>query len=318
MMGTGPFAVPTFKALYATRHVVAALVTRPARSVHARGKAPVNPMRETALALGAPVLDPEDVNSADSHAALRALAPDLFIVADYGQILSAETLAIAPTGGVNLHASLLPKYRGAAPINWALYHGETETGVTLIHMTPNLDAGPCIAQRRVAIGPDLAAGPLEERLAELGASLIGDTIDALQAGSVEAIPQDPALATSARRLRKSDGRIDWTRSAEQVRNQIRAMQPWPKCHTHWLRDGAEPLRLIIGQIEVVGAVVGASESGSPGTVLQASDDRLVVAAGADAARVLHIQPSGKRMLTAEEFLRGYPVQPGDRFGNTEK
>ena len=155
------------------------------------------------------------------------------------------------TGGVNLHASLLPKYRGAAPINWAIYHGETETGVTVIHMTPQIDAGPCIAQARVAIGPDETAAELEPRLAELGARLICETIDLLEAGRVEAIPQDAALASKAPRLKKTDGLIDWSRPAAAIKNHIRAMEPWPKTYTFWHRPDGPPVRLILGPASVV-------------------------------------------------------------------
>jgi methionyl-tRNA formyltransferase len=241
---------------------------------------------------------------------LRQLRPDLFIVADYGQILSPETLAIAPLGGLNLHGSLLPKYRGAAPINWAIYRGETETGVTVIHMTPALDAGPCLVQARTPIGPDETAAELEPRLAELGAPLVCRTIDALQAGEVKPIVQDPELVTKARRLRKSDGDINWSRSGQQVKNQVRALQPWPGCFTFWHRPGGAPLRLIISRAAVCPALVAAE----PGTVLEAAGDRLVVVAGKDAVNLEVLQPSGKRPLSTAEFLRGYPVGEGQRFG----
>ena len=159
------------------------------------------------------------------------------------------------TAASTLHASLLPKYRGAAPINWAIYHGETETGVTVIHMTPQIDAGPCIAQARAAIGPDETAADLEPRLAELGARLICETIDRLEAGRVEAIPQDAALASKAPRLKKTDGLIDWSRPAAAIKNQIRALEPWPKTYTFWHRPDGPPLRLILGPASVVQIIV---------------------------------------------------------------
>ncbi len=158
---------------------------------------------------------------------MAELATDLLVVCDYGQILSPATLAAARCGGINLHASLLPKYRGARAIQWAVYHGEAETGATVIHMTPQLDAGPCIAQCRVAIGPDETAAELEIRLADLGARLVCETIDRLEAGRTEAIPQDAALACKAPRLKKTDGRIDWSRSAAAIKNQIRGSRPGP-------------------------------------------------------------------------------------------
>jgi methionyl-tRNA formyltransferase len=310
MMGTGPFAAPAFRALYGTRHQVRALVTQPPRSVRGRHEPATGPMRPIAAEHGTPILDPESINTPEAQAELRRLEPDLFIVADYGQILSSETLAIARLGGLNLHGSLLPKYRGAAPINWAIYRGETQTGVTVIHMTPALDAGPCLAQARVAIGPDETADDLEPRLAELGAPLVCETIDALQAGTAKPIPQDPSLVSKARRLRKADGAINWTRPAEQIRNQVRALQPWPGCYTYWHRPGASPLRLIIGRIGVLPSLVAAE----PGTVLEAAGDRLIIVAGHDAVKLEIVQPSGKRPLNAAEFLRGYHVEPGHRFG----
>ena len=310
MMGTGPFAAPTFRALYATRHLVAALVTKPVRSARAKDEPPASPLRAIAAEHGTPILDPVSINTPEAHEALRRLAPDLFVVADYGQILSSETLRIARLGGVNLHGSLLPKYRGAAPINWAIYRGETETGVTVIHMTPDLDAGPCLAQAKVAIGPDETASELEPRLAELGAPLVCQAIDALQAGAARAIPQDPALVSKARRLRKTDGGIDWSRSAQQIRNQVRAFQPWPGSYTYWHRPNASPLRLIIGRAAVCPSLVAAE----PGTVLEASGDRLIIVSGHDALNLEVIQPSGKRPMSTAEFLRGYHVEPGQRFG----
>jgi len=310
MMGTGPFAVPTFRRLCAGPHEVLALVTGPLRSPSGNRPAPPTPMRDVAVELGLPLMDPENVNTPAAQAQLAAWQADLLVVCDYGQILAAATLATARLGGINLHASLLPKYRGAAPINWALWHGETETGITVIHMTPQLDAGPCIAQACATIGPEETAAELEPRLAELGAGVVADVVTALAAGPMRALPQDPALASKARRLKKADGLIDWTRPAATVKNQIRALEPWPKNYTYWQRPGGAPLRLILGPV----AVVDASPAAAPGTVLEAAGERLVIAAGTDAVRLDRVQPSGKRLLSIAEFLRGYPVQVGQHFG----
>ena len=180
MMGTGPFAVPTFRAFAKIAISVLGLVTRPERPVHSREKSPVNPMRAVAEEAGLDVFAPESINSPEAHAWLREKSADLFVVCDYGQILSRETLALSRLGGINLHASLLPKYRGAAPINWAIYHGETETGVTVIHMTPQLDAGPSLVQRstadrarrnRTAIGS--AVGPIGRRRSDRSHRALG-------------------------------------------------------------------------------------------------------------------------------------------------
>lgn len=309
MMGTGPFAVPTLEALYHSAHEVPLLVTRPARPLHRKSDADANPMRALAEARGTPVFDPESVNAPAAREQLAARRPDLLVVCDYGQILRPETLAVAPLGGVNLHASLLPKFRGAAPINWAIYHGQTETGVSVLHMTPQVDAGPVIAQAPLAIGPDDTAADLEPRLAALGAPLVLESLAALAAGTARAIEQDPTQATRAPRLSKSDGAIDWRRTAAQIKNQVRAMQPWPKSSTHWQRPDGPPLRLILERVDALPA----ASSAVPGTVLEAAGERLLVAAGAGTLAIHQLQPAGKRVLATAEFLRGYPVRSGQRF-----
>jgi len=320
MMGTGPFAVPTFRALYETRHRVVALATAPLRTHRGQPVEPISSIREVAREHGTPIVDPEDVNAPDSLARLAACNADLLVVCDYGQILSPATLATARRGGINLHASLLPKYRGAAPINWAVYNGETETGVSIIEMTPRIDAGGCLAQTRVAIGPDETAAELEVRLAEIGARLVCETIDLLESGRAQAIPQDASLVSKAPRLKKTDGAIDWSRSALAIKNHIRAMEPWPKTYTFWHRPDGPPVRLILGPASVVEASVGAAVElpPQPGTVLEASGDRLVIAAGKDALTPASVQPSGKRPMPIAEFLRGYHVRPGDRFGEEKR
>ena len=313
MMGTGPFAVPTFRALFQTHHAVVALVTSPLRRHRGKLVAPVSPIRDVARENDVPILDPEDINSEVFRAQLAQLQADLFIVCDYGQILSAATLATARLGGVNLHGSLLPKYRGAAPINWALYHGEQETGVSVIHMTPRVDAGPVIAQARIDIGADETASQLEPRLAELGGWLMRRSIDAVEAGRLEAMPQDPAQASRAPRLKKSDGIIDWLRPAGALKNHVRAMDPWPGCYTWWLRPDMPPIRLIIGPLDA--AANHDSPAAAPGTVIEVTGDRLVIAAGEGAVAPRAVQPAGKRMMPVAEFLRGHRIQPGDRLGN---
>ena len=251
MMGTGPFAVPTFRELYAARHEVALLVTRPLRSHRGKEVEPVSAMCEVAHAHDTPIFDPESVNAPEAVRRLTETAADLLVVCDYGQILAPQTLAAARLGGINLHGSLLPKYRGAAPINWAIYNGETESGVTVIHMTPQIDAGPCIAQAATPIGAEETAVELEARLAEIGASLVRQAIDAVAAGRLEALPQNPALASKAPRLKKTDGAIDWGRPAECLRNQVRALEPWPRTYTFWHRTHGAPLRMILGPLDVV-------------------------------------------------------------------
>ncbi|MBN2024691.1 MAG: methionyl-tRNA formyltransferase [Pirellulales bacterium] len=314
MMGTGPFAVPTFRGLFDTHHDVVALVTVPMRERSPKRPAMVTPMRDVAHEFGLPIFDPEDVNARESLARLRAFGADLWVVCDYGQILSSEALAAARLGGINLHASLLPRYRGAAPINWAIYHGEPTTGVTVIHMTAKVDAGPCIAQAHMPIEPDETAVELEQRLCNMGAWLMRRTIDQLEAGLLDALPQDAALASRAPRLKKSDGAIDWTRSATAIKNHVRAMEPWPQTYTFWHREAETPLRLILGPVAVLDAP---ANSAPPGTVTEARGHRLVIATGEGAVAPATIQPAGRRVLSVDEFLRGYHVRPGDQFGPDE-
>jgi methionyl-tRNA formyltransferase len=328
MMGTGPFAVPTLLGLYESRHPVLALVTRPAREVHGKRQSEVNPMRELAAQRGTRIHEPESINGPAARVVLASYQPDLFVVCDYGQILAPQTLEVARFGGINLHASLLPKYRGAAPINWAIYHGETRTGVTIIHMTPRVDAGPAIAQAAMPIGPEDNAAELEPRLAKLGAPLVIRAIDELEAGTARAIEQDPAEATRAPRLSKELGAVDWSHAAAAISNQVRALQPWPKTYTFWHRPAGEPLRLILEKVHVepraaaVSAISDAKgvppapvSSQAPGTVVEAHGARLIVVTGTETLAIDAIQPAGKRVLSTAEFLRGYGVRPGERFGS---
>jgi len=314
MMGTGPFAAPTFRALFDTPHEVVALVTQPPRPTHARGTPVESPLRPIAREHGTPIFDPESINTPESQEQLAKYAADLFVVADYGQILARETLALARLGGVNLHGSLLPRYRGAAPVAWAVFHGERESGVTVIHMTPQLDAGPCLAQLTTSIGSDETSFELEARLAELGAPLVCRTIDQLERGEVTHLPQDPALATKARRLRKSDGVIDWNRSAAAIKNQIRALEPWPRNFTFWHRVSGPPMRLIVGRCDVEATPSAGSPTAKPGSVIAVDDQALDILAGDGVLRVRELQPAGKRMLSAAEFARGYRIAAGEQFG----
>lgn len=311
MMGTGPFAAPAFRGLCDTDHSVVSLVTGPLRPGRSRRPAPLGPMREIAGERGIPIFDPEDVNSAESRDRLTEYDADLMVVCDYGQILSADTLATTRLGGINIHGSLLPKYRGAAPVNWAIWNGESETGVSIIHMTPRLDAGPVIAVARTPIEPDETAEELEERLSGIGASVVLDILGAFESDDVEALPQDASLASKAPRLKKSDGLVKWNRPAAAIKNQIRAVQPWPKAYTFWHRPNGRPLRLIVGPVAVTEAP---STESAPGTVVHVSDDGISVATAEGVVLLTNVQPSGKRMLAAAEFLRGYHVQVGERFG----
>jgi methionyl-tRNA formyltransferase len=303
MLGTGPFAMPTLRELAASAHEVLLAVSRPPK-----GRRPLPaPVQVAAEELGIPRWLPETVNSDEARAKLRELQADLLVVCDYGEILKSDTLAVARLGGINLHGSLLPKYRGAAPVQWAVLNGDAETGSTVIQMTPGLDAGPSIGVDRVAIDPDETAGELEARLSESGAQVVLDVLDKLATGTAEPLEQDKSQATKAPRLTKEQGEVDWSRSAHEIKNQARALHPWPRAYTSWQRAGGEPLRLILDRVQLADCDVG---SASPGTVL-AVGQKLIVATGAGCLSLEQIQPAGKRVMSAAEFLRGYQVKVGD-------
>jgi methionyl-tRNA formyltransferase len=312
VLGTGDFALPTFLHLVDAEFQVVALVTQPDRPQGRKHELIPSRINLSALAHGVAVEQPEDVNGPESLNRLRDLRPDLLVTAAFGQILSAEVLSIPRFGGINLHGSILPAYRGAAPVARAIQHGETETGVTVIQMTPRIDAGGIIATARTAIGPDETAGELEDRLAELGAPLVARAAAALAAGPVTVLPQEKAKVTRAPKLRKDDGKIDWTQPSQAIHDLVRAMQPWPGAYTTWrpaARPADEALRLLVHKTQV------ASGAGEPGAVIAAASDRLVVAARQGAVALWVLQLPGKKAMTAADFLRGHRVAPGDHMGD---
>jgi len=318
MMGTGPFAVPTFASLLDSEHEGAALVTRPVAPPVGRRKGAANPMRDVADARGVKVLDPEDVNADNVIQRLRDLQADLLVACDYGQILSAETLGVTPLGGINLHASLLPEYRGAAPINWAILDGKRETGVTVIHMTPRLDSGPLLVQVRTEIREAEDAVALEQRLARLGVDAVYQSLAMLATwnrSSPIGEVQDRSRATRAPRLKKTDGRVAWNRTATQIRDQVRALKPWPGTFTDWLRCEGAPVRIILDHVCVVDDP--ATSDAAPGEIVLVQKDRVLVATGGGLLSIERIQPAGKRVMEIAEFLRGHNVQKGERLGDGE-
>jgi methionyl-tRNA formyltransferase len=338
MMGTGSFAEPTFAALLARSGEVVGLFTQPDRATgKERGstRQAHRGMKDLAVERGIPVLQPESINTPEDVASLRALRPDLLVVAAYGQILSNDVLASAAHGGINIHASWLPKYRGAAPINWAIYHGETRTGVSIIRMSIALDAGDILAQEAVDIGSQETAGELEARLGPLGAKLAVTVVDRIATSEpLAGVKQDKSLVTKAPKLTKEHGLIDWRRTAKEVCNQVRAMQPWPTAYTFLHRQSQAPLRLIVmkahavrhevaraghagGELQliVMKADAALGPDGTPGTIYaDAAHKRLVVAAADGVVEIVELQPAGKRRMAASEFLRGNVLPPGARMG----
>jgi methionyl-tRNA formyltransferase len=310
-MGTGDFALPTFLNLVENGYCVVALVTQPDRPQGRNQQLTPSLIKQSAAARGIPIEQPEDVNDPASLERLREFHADLLVTAAYGQILSALLLAIPRLGGINLHGSILPSYRGAAPVARAIERGETETGVTVIRMTPQIDAGGIIATVRTTIGPDETAGELEERLAHLGAPLVAQAVDALTAGPVTVLTQDRAKVSRAPKLRKEDGLIDWTQTAQVVHNLVRAMQPWPVAYTTWQPRSAEAAlgtRIIVHKTQPIAG------EGAPGEVIEAAGSRLVIACGEGAIALLLLQIPGKKALATAEFLRGQRIRPGDRMG----
>jgi methionyl-tRNA formyltransferase len=316
MMGTGLFAEPTFEALLKGPDPVVGLVTQPDRAAGAaRGstRQTGRGMKTIAEEYRVPVIQPESINTPEGVSALKALDPELLVVAAYGQILSREVLGVPPRGGINVHASLLPKYRGAAPIAWAIANGETTTGVTIIRMTVGLDAGDMLARAALEIGSDETAGDLEARLAPLGAKLALDVVAQIRAGSTQGTKQDQALVTKAPKLTKEHGSIDWLQPAARIRNFVRAMQPWPTAYTSWYRPGQPPMRLLVYKTATPPFASG--EAAAPGSILLTGGaGRLLVAAGDGVVEILELQPAGKRRMNAQDFLRGRRPQAGDRLG----
>ncbi|MGY8769178.1 MAG: methionyl-tRNA formyltransferase [Pirellulales bacterium] len=317
MMGTGPFAVPTFEKLISGQHEVQCLITQPDRPTRGKRKPPINPMRQAAEKNGITVYSPQSINDEEATQLLTACEADLYVVCDYGQILSNDILSLAKFGGINLHGSLLPKYRGSAPVQWAIYNGDATTGVSVIHMTPKLDAGPCLKVVETPIDVNENQLELEHRLSTLGVDAVLEAIEQLEqstAGDALGVIQDKSLATRAPRLKKSDGEIDWSKSAKKIYDQFRAFQPWPGCFTHWLREGEEPLRLIVKQVRYEQLETGFSDT-EVGKTISADAQGIQIACKTGVIILEEVQPAGKRAMKVEEFLRGHSILPGMTFGS---
>ena len=307
--GTPEFAVPTLDALLDSRHTVVAAVTQPDRPRGRGQKTSPAPVKARALMAGLPVLQPERLKDPVFIDSLAALGADLGVVAAYGKILTDAVLATPRLGLINVHASLLPRYRGAAPVHRAVIAGERETGVTIMRVVKALDAGPMLSTVRRLIAPEDTSDEVERDLARLGARLLADTTDDIAAGRSRETPQDDAAATYAHRLTKDDGVVDWDWPADRVHNLVRGLHPWP--HAFTFHQGR---RLILHRSTVMPpAVEEAAAPGPPGTIVEAAGDQLVVATGAGRLRLTEIQGEGKRPMSAREFLAGHRLAPGDRF-----
>ena len=303
-MGTPEFAVPSLEAVLAMSDV-AAVVTRPDRP-QGRGLRVVPPPAAAAAAqYGLEVLQPPSLKEPEFVGRLRELEPDLFVVVAFGRIVPRAVLAVAPMGGINLHPSLLPRYRGAAPIPRAIAAGDAETGVTVLHLSDELDGGDIILQRPVPIAPDDTTAILEGRLAREGAALLVEAIHLLEARQAPRRPQDASRVTFAPKLTREEALLRWTEPAATLANLVRALDPWPVAYT--LLDGV-PLR--------VWRAVSISGTGpeAPGTVVSAGKDGLAVATGAGRLLILEVQPASGRRMTAAEYLRGHPIGAGAVLG----
>lgn len=304
--GTPEFAVPALAALSELADV-AQVITQPDRPKGRGMRLAPPPVKELALRLGLEVRQPTKVRTPEFAASLRERRADLAVVVAYGRILPAAVLAAPRLGCLNLHASLLPKLRGAAPIQWAIARGERESGVCLMQMDEGMDTGPVLARAQLAIGPDETAGELAPRLAELGAQLLRSRWQPLLAGALPAVPQDHALATAAPLLSKRDGAVDWVRSAQEIHDCARGFSPWPSAHT--LLDG---VRLKLLRTRVVEA---ASKQGEAGEVVRADRDGIAVACGQGLLALLELQLEGARRLPAAEFLAGHKLAPGAKLAS---
>jgi methionyl-tRNA formyltransferase len=302
--GTPDFAVPPLDALHAAGHEIVAVYTQPDRPAGRGRQLAASPVKRRALELGLTVEQPASLRTPEAAARLRSLEADLMVVAAYGLILPAEVLAVPRLGCWNIHASLLPRWRGAAPIQRALLAGDRETGITIMQMDVGLDTGPMLLERPLPIGPREWAGSLHDRLARLGAEALLEALARRAAGRLVASPQPIEGATYAAKLRKEEAHVDWTRPAVAIDRQVRAFNPWPVAETRW--DGRQ-LRLWEASPEPGAA------SAAPGTVVEAAGGRLVVATGEGGLRLDRVQLAGRQAVTAAEFLNAQALA-GARFG----
>lgn len=304
-MGTPDFAVPALKALHRTGHQICLVVTQPDRP---KGRGRIMsppPVKIAAQDLNLKVFQPESVKTPEFYQTIAAYHPDLFVVIAFGHILPRKVLETAPMGAINLHASLLPKYRGPAPIQWAVINGETETGVTSMLMDAGLDTGEILLTRKIPVQLSDTAGSLHDRLSQLSSSVLEDTLAGFAAGSIKPASQDHGKATYAPMLKKSDGRIDWSRPAEFLERFVRGMCPWPCAHTYW---GSKRINIFFSR------VCKMPDPSPPGTVLATFSDELRVATGNEALAIEELQLASGRRMDISDFLKGAGIAPGTVLG----
>lgn len=303
--GSGKFGVPTLRAILADGHQVAGVVTQPARPAGRGGNLRPTPLAQAAAELELPVLELAKINLPDSVAAIRQLEPDVIAVVDFGQMVRAAVRETAPLGAFNLHASLLPHLRGAAPINWAIIRGHAQTGVTTFSLVDKMDAGDIYLQDATLIEPHETAEDLKARLSEVGASTVCRTLRLLGAGQIHPTVQDEAAVTLAPIMQKSDGAIDWSADAVTVRNRIHGTWPWPGGQALFHGQKHDSLAVVIARAEALPDAAATQ----PGIL----DHDLTVSTAQGRIRILEIQPAGKRLMPWRDFVNGYRVAAGDRL-----
>jgi methionyl-tRNA formyltransferase len=304
-LGTPAFAVPTLEAIVEAGHQVAAVLTQPDRPSGRGQNASASPVKQAALRLGLTVYQPERVRRPEAVEYLRGIACDAMVVVGYGQIIPQVAIDLAPLGIINVHASLLPKYRGAGPIQWAIVRGETRTGVTTMRIDAGLDTGDMLLKAETGIGPGENAVELGARLAAMGAELLVETLEGLRAGRIVAEKQDDAQATLAPLLKKEDGAIDWSQPAQTIHNRVRGMQPWPGAQT-----GFRGVPLHVWKTRWVGAVPRTEKS--PGRILSLKP--LMVACGEGSLELLEVQLEGRKRISAADFANGQRLTDNDILG----
>lgn len=317
LLASGPFAIPALELLDAGGEAfeLCRVVCRPGRPAGRGRRLRENPVQARAQELGISCLSPPTVNTADFCDELRSSGLDAMIVSDYGEILREEILSLPPLGAFNIHASVLPSYRGAAPVVHAILKGEKETGVTLFRIERGLDSGPVVACAGAEIGAGETAGELEERLAVLGAGLLAEQLPLIAAGEAAGEPQDESRVSLAPKVSKADGLIEWNNPASAVHDQVRAMNPWPLAHSFLSPARGKPARVSILRSAPAEEDDGA-ESRPPGTVCRVEGDGFSVSCSSGALRVLELQRDGKSAMDAAAYLRGSPLEPGDLFNSS--